>query len=81
MAQPDTITLGGSHVQIEDQEGNPVSSVQAIDLNGDSSEYYFFNLPKYDTGGDIAHYTVREVWVEEASEQILTLSDLAGSEY
>ena len=81
VAQPDTITLGGSHVQIEDQEGNPVSSVQAIDLNGDSSEYYFFNLPKYDTGGDIAHYTVREVWVEEASGQILTLSDLAGSEY
>ena len=79
--EADYVTLGSSDVAIEDKDEKPVSSVQKIDLDQDSSEYYFFGLPKYDTAGDIAHYTAREVWVlEENSTVVYTLSDLASSE-
>ncbi len=79
--EADSVTLGSSDVTIKDKDGKPVSSVQKIDLDQDSSEYYFFGLPKYDTAGDIAHYTAREVWVlEQDSTVVYTLSDLASSE-
>ena len=79
--EPDMVSLGGSAIYIENKAGGPESSVQKLDLSKDEKEYYFHTLPKYDTSGDIAHYSVREVWVLESdSTQIFTLSQLASSE-
>ena len=33
-----------------------------MDTAADTKEYYFFNLPKYDTGGAVVSYQVEEMW-------------------
>lgn len=70
--QPDSISIGSydNFTPIKDNNGNAASSVQILDLNADSKEYYFFGLPKYDRNGQVAHYTVREVWVNGNSNEI-----------
>ena len=70
--------IGGSNVPICDNEDYPVSSIQELSLATDSNsqELYFFNLPKYNDGGTVVNYTVKEVWVD-SSGRILTDSEIS----
>ena len=85
----DTVTIGGAtdHVQIrkpqetEDGLTDPDSltdgkATYEVDLTKGSSTYYFWNLPKYNRSGGVAHYTVKEVWLDETGKEI-TLSDMS----
>lgn len=61
-----TITVGDAKDwPIQDKDGNPVGSRQSVrtvhDAGAGYSEYYFFNLPKYDDTGKVLHYSVEEV--------------------
>lgn len=64
-----TITLGNEVVDIRDNTGKkgtgkaiqPITWDQAVE---GETEYYFFNLPKYDLHGASVRYTVEEVVVE-----------------
>lgn len=47
---------------ILDQDGKPVSHIQALQLEREESRYAFYNLPKYDAGGAMVHYTAEEIW-------------------
>lgn len=61
-----TVTVGDAkNWPIQDKDGNPAGSRQSVrtvpDENAEYSEYYFFNLPKYDDTGKVVHYSVDEV--------------------
>lgn len=67
---PDSVTLGGQSLFIEDAAGNRTQSVQILlPEDGDLTEsnkkqtLYFFNLPKYDKEGTSVTYTVEEIVV------------------
>lgn len=60
-----TVTLGGEDVPIQDNTGIDSKAILPLKLNGtDTTEetYYFFNLPKYNVRGEVAHYTIKEMW-------------------
>ena len=60
-----TVTLGGEDVPIQDNTGIDSKAILPLKLNGtDTTEetYYFFNLPKYNVRGEVAHYTITEMW-------------------
>jgi hypothetical protein len=80
--ESEVVTVGHNPVPIKDKDGNPVGAIQEIDLTDDSSEYYFYNLPKYDITGRLVKYAVEEVWVDKAGEEV-TLDEMseAGSTY
>ena len=65
----DWIQVGVEWVQIQDENEKPMRSVQEIELDqpnngGDLKQILqFYNLPKYDSSGQVVHYQVREVWV------------------
>ena len=72
----DTVNVGGNEkVPIQDAAGNQVSSIQIILSGNDkleagedgsyAKEFYFYNLPKYDSSGEVVHYQIEEVWVEK----------------
>ena len=62
----DTINLGGyENVSIQNDQGQPAQSIQALTFNEDTTKYYFFNLPKYDASGTVVNYTVTEQIVKE----------------
>lgn len=66
----DTVTLGslGGAVPIQSQVGSPAAAYQPISLEKDSSDYYFFNLPKYDDTGAAVSYSVKEVWLKTGQD-------------
>ena len=35
---------------------------------------YFYNLPKYDANSDIVRYDIREVWIEDGTEEERTIA-------
>ena len=53
-------------------------AIQAIDLQEESSTYYFWNLPKYDRTGRTVHYQIDEVWVK--GHEVVSLSELAAKD-
>ncbi len=60
-----TVTLGGEeNVQIQDNAGTDSEAILPLDLNtgSDTKDYYFCNLPKYNVRGEVAHYTITEMW-------------------
>lgn len=62
----DTVTIApNSPTEIKDKDGKGVSSVQNISFADDTSEIYFYNLPKYDKTGKIVNYEIREVVVDQ----------------
>ena len=72
----DTVNVGGNeNVPIQDETGTQVPSIQIIlsdtvkpEAGEDGSyakEFYFYNLPKYDSSGEVVHYQIEEVWVEK----------------
>ena len=68
-----TVTLGGQdHMEIQDNQGNPSTAILPLNLGTDNSteNYYFFNLPKYNTLGEVVHYTIKEMWVENPGTTI-----------
>lgn len=61
----DTVTIApNSPTQIRDAQGNKVSSIQKIDFEKNTSEVYFYNLPKYDKTGKVVNYEISEVVVD-----------------
>ena len=69
--EKNTVTLGGNDkvpIQNGTETGTDTGNGKAIvplDLNGENNvgkDYYFFNLPKYNTLGEVAHYTIKEMW-------------------
>ena len=61
-----TVTVGNAkNWPIQDKDGNPTGSRQSIRTSTDAdsaySEYYFYNLPKYDETGKVVHYSVEEI--------------------
>ena len=53
----DTVTLGGSLVDITNDAGVKTAAYQAVDFTKDD-DYYFYNLPKYDELGRPVLYDV-----------------------
>ena len=81
----DTVNVGGEeYVPIQDAEGKATSSIQIIMSEEDKSyqdsisaeqTFYFHNLPKYDSSGEVVHYQIKEVWVEQDADGIWTVID------
>ena len=69
--EKNTVTLGGNDkvpiqngTETDTDTGNG-KAIVPLDLNGENNvgkDYYFFNLPKYNTLGEVAHYTITEMW-------------------
>lgn len=72
--QGDTVTISpGNTVQIEDNSGSWVDSIQVLDLSAPQQKkqtLYFWNLPKYDGNGAVVRYTVEEIFVNEKGEEV-----------
>lgn len=70
----DTVTISpGNTVQIEDNSGSWVDSIQVLDLSAPEQKkqtLYFWNLPKYDGNGAVVRYTVEEIFVNEKGEEV-----------
>ena len=67
----DTVTIApNSPTKIKDKDRKPVSSIQNIDFTKDTSEVYFYNLPKYDKTGKVVNYEISEVVVDENGKVI-----------
>lgn len=79
------ISLGGDAVPVRDNGGNPDAEnggdpsgiLRELKYGENGTEYYFSGLPKYDTEGRVAHYTIEEIWVD-SNDQEVTLAELAG---
>lgn len=74
-----TVNLGVEDVPIYNNqklEGKGSYRV-TIDLEENTKTYYFYNLPKYDTTSQVAHYEVNEVVV--MGEREMTLSQFVNS--
>lgn len=75
----DTVTISqGNATPITDKDGQPVDSIQLLNLETGSQNLYFWNLPKYDGNGASVRYTVEEVFVDQSGEVI---TDLSKEEY
>lgn len=71
----DTVTISqGTSTPIKDKEGNPVDSVQLLDLTQSEQSLYFWNLPKYDSNGASVRYTVREIFVDQYGTEVTDLT-------
>lgn len=72
--QGDTVTISpGNTVQIEDNSGSWVDSIQVLDLSEPEQKtqtLYFCRLPKYDGNGAVVRYTVEEIFVNEKGEEV-----------
>lgn len=74
----DTVTISpGNPTPIRNNEGEPVASLQALDLDQKNQTLYFWNLPKYDANGASVRYTVEEVFLDETGG-IVAQADLAA---
>lgn len=73
-----TVNLGVEDVPIyNNKELEGVGSYRVpIDLEENTKTYYFYNLPKYDTTSQVAHYEVNEVVV--MGEREMTLSQFVN---
>ncbi len=65
----DSVSISQNSSPILDDSGRPADSIQKLDLKQDSQNIYFWNLPKYDTGGASVRYTVSEVFVDAAGNE------------
>ena len=80
----DEISLGGAYVPVRDNGGNPDAEnggetftiLRDLEYGANDTEYYFSALPKYDTEGRVAHYTIEEIWVNSNGQEV-TLAELA----
>lgn len=74
----DTVTLTGvgGEVPIKDEDGNPASSVQTLDLNAATQTIKFCGLPKYNATGGAVRYTVAPVFAYNNSNATYTLAEL-----
>lgn len=62
-----TVTLGGEEMQIQDKNGTDSKAILPLSLEGadtTAETYYFCNLPKYNVRGEVAHYTITEMWYQ-----------------
>ena len=72
-----TVTLtDGAPTQIQDANGNTVSSTQVIDLDEATSTIHFYNLPKYEQDGRVVRYSVKEIWTTPRDGKVLTKEEL-----
>lgn len=75
-----TVNLGVEDVPIynvPDENPTQTGSYRVeIDLTKNTETYYFYNLPKYDTTSQVAHYEVNEVVV--MNDQEMTLSQFVN---
>lgn len=77
-------TISGAHVtlnngaptEIQDANGNTVSSTQVIDLDEATSTIHFYNLPKYEQDGRVVRYSVKEIWTTPRDGKVLTKTEL-----
>lgn len=73
------VTLGGEEeVPIQDNQGKPASAILPLSLEGTDTgaeTYYFCNLPKYNTLGEVAHYTIKEMWYKGEDTTNISISD------
>ena len=77
-------TISGAHVtlnngaptEIQDANGNTVSSTQVIDLDEATSTIHFYNLPKYEQDGRVVRYSVKEIWTTPRDGKVLTKAEL-----
>ncbi|WP_296626447.1 Cna B-type domain-containing protein [uncultured Negativibacillus sp.] len=63
--EENTVTLGGEEkVQIQNNAGKESKAILPLILGTENNtqDYYFCNLPKYNTLGEVAHYTIKEMW-------------------
>lgn len=66
--ETDTVSVGGSPVEILGSDEATRSSEQAVEFGstaGESQKIMFFGLPKYDADGQVVRYTVKEYWLLE----------------
>lgn len=74
----DTVTISsGNPTPIQDVNGNPVDSVQLLDLTQSEQTLYFWHLPKYDGNGASVRYTVREIFVDNQGNEVTDLAEYA----
>lgn len=67
----DTVTISpGNATPIQNKQGDPVASIQALDLDNETQTLYFWNLPKYDANGASVRYTVEEVFIDNTGKTI-----------
>lgn len=71
------VTLNnGAPTEIQDANGNTVSSTQVIDLDEATSTIHFYNLPKYEQDGRVVRYSVKEIWTTPRDGKVLTKEEL-----
>lgn len=71
------VTLNnGAPTEIQDANGNTVSSTQVIDLDEATSTIHFYNLPKYEQDGRVVRYSVKEIWTTQPDGKVLTKAEL-----
>lgn len=77
-----TVNLGVEDVPIynvSDENPTQTGSYRVeIDLAKDTETYYFYNLPKYDTTSQVAHYEVNEIVVMNDGSE-MTVSQFVNS--
>ena len=77
-----TVNLGVEDVPIynvPDENPTQTGSYRVeIDLTKNTETYYFYNLPKYDTTSQVAHYEVNEIVVKEDGSE-MTVSQFVNS--
>lgn len=67
----DIVTISrGNDTQILDNSGNWVDSIQTLNLDLDSQNLYFWNLPKYDGNGASVRYTIEEIFVDSQGQEV-----------
>ena len=71
----DTVNLGGADTPILNEEREPTTALQEIDLEESSQTFHFYGLPKYDVDGSVVRYTVREVWLDASGKHVENLSE------
>lgn len=80
----DEISLGGDYIPVRDNGGDPDAEnggdfstiLRDLEYGANDTEYYFSGLPKYDTEGRVAHYTIEEIWVDSSGQEV-SLTKLA----
>lgn len=75
-SHPNTVKIGNEYVPIQDNNGYSAGAIQPIKADSNESEYYFFNLPKYDLKGKVVRYSVKEIAYNEKTHDCCALSDV-----
>ena len=78
-----TVTLGGEAMQIQDNTGKASKAILPLNLDGTDTtgeNYYFYNLPKYNVRGEVAHYTITEMWYQGTGTTNISIDDCVNKE-